>query len=366
MVSYFKTESLSVGYGRNIIIHDISITLERGKILTLIGPNGAGKSTILKSISRQLEPIGGSVYIGGKDISELKPKDFAKRAAVLLTDRVRPELVSCAEIVAMGRYPHTDIFGRLTPDDTAAVYHALERVHASDLAERDFSALSDGQRQRIMLARALCQEPEIIILDEPTAYLDIRHKTELLDIMRDMARNQGITVIMSLHEIDLAMKVSDMLLCVKGETIFDFGTPEKIIKEQSIERIYDIRAGCYNSFFGSVELNKSAGEPEVFVVAGGGCGIECYRALQKRGIPFATGILFENDIDCQIAFALSDNVITAPAFEPMTDEHFRAAAALMLKCKSVFDSGAPVGSLNSQNRKLLELAREKNIPIYRD
>ena len=112
-----------------------------------------------------------------------------------------------------------------------------DRVHALDLAERDFSTLSDGQRQRIMLARAICQEPEIIVLDEPTAYLDIRHKIELLDILREMAHEKGITVIMSLHEIDLATKISDYLLCVKGETISAFGPPEDILAEGGIDRL---------------------------------------------------------------------------------------------------------------------------------
>src|SRR5699024_9588110 len=129
---------------------------------------------------------------------------LAKRVAVVLTDRIHPELMTCGEVVAMGRYPYTNALGRLTAQDREIVARAMERVHALDLAEQDFTTLSDGQRQRIMLARALCQEPEVLILDEPTAYLDIRHKIELLDILREMAHEKGITVIMSLHEIDLA------------------------------------------------------------------------------------------------------------------------------------------------------------------
>lgn len=168
---YFKTENLSVGYNGNTLIRDINVKLEKGKILTLIGPNGAGKSTILKSITRQLDTIRGSVYINAQEISEWSPKDMAKQVAVVLTDRIRPELMTCAEVVAMGRYPYTNLFGKLTPKDREAVREALERVHALDLAEQDFTTLSDGQRQRIMLARAICQEPEIIVLDEPTAYL---------------------------------------------------------------------------------------------------------------------------------------------------------------------------------------------------
>lgn len=365
MDHYFKTENLAVGYDGNILIHDINVKLEKGKILTLIGPNGAGKSTILKSITRQLETIQGTVYINAQEIAAWSPKDMARQVAVVLTDRIRPELMTCAEVVAMGRYPYTNLFGKLTPKDTEAVQEALERVHALDLADQDFTTLSDGQRQRIMLARAICQEPEIIVLDEPTAYLDIRHKIELLDILREMAQKKNITVIMSLHEIDLAMKISDYLLCVKGDTIEAFGPPDVILENHTIEHLYELHNGSYNLLFGSVELTKPEGIPRVFVVAGGGYGISCYRTLQKQEIPFATGILFENDVDCQVAKELSNHVVVAPAFESMTDAQFEEASDLLLQCEAVIDAGTPAGTFNQLNFKLLRLAENHNIPVYR-
>lgn len=365
MEHYFKTENLAVGYNGNVLIHDINVQLDKGKILTLIGPNGAGKSTILKSITRQLGTIHGTVYIGAQELSVWPPKEMAKQVAVVLTDRIRPELMTCAEVVAMGRYPYTNLFGKLTPQDTAAVQEALERVHALDLAQQDFTTLSDGQRQRIMLARAICQEPEVIVLDEPTAYLDIRHKIELLDVLREMAQKKNITVIMSLHEIDLAMKISDYLLCVKGDTISAYGPPEVILENHAIEQLYEIHNGSYNLLFGSVELTKPEGSPKAFVVAGGGYGIACYRALQKQEIPFATGILFENDVDCQVARVLSNHIVVAPAFEAITDTRFDEAVQILLQCEKVIDAGTPVGTFNQANAKLLELAHEKQIPVCR-
>ena len=363
MEPYFKTEDLAVGYDGNILIHDINIRLEKGKILTLIGPNGAGKSTILKSITRHLQTISGRVFVGEKTLQQWQPKELAKQVAVVLTDRIRPELTTCAEVVAMGRYPYTNLFGRLTEEDKAAVREALERVHGLDLAQRDFSALSDGQRQRILLARALCQEPEVIVLDEPTAYLDIRYKIELLDILREMAREKGITVILSLHEIDLAAKVSDYLLCVKGETIDAYGTPEQVLQSHAIESLYDMEAGSYNRLFGSVEMPRPEGTPRVFVIAGAGFGIPVYRELQKKGIPFATGILFENDVDFQVAQTLGSAVVSVPAFEEMAAAHFAQAARLLRQCAAVIDAGAPLGKLNEENGKLLKLAREEGIPV---
>ena len=151
-MGYFKTEDLAVGYDGQVLIHDISIQIEKGTILTLIGPNGAGKSTILKSITRHLTKLGGMVYIGGREVYAWSAREMARQVAVVLTDRIRPELMTCGEVVAMGRYPYTNALGKLTETDKRIVRQALERVHALELEERDFATLSDGQRQRIMLA----------------------------------------------------------------------------------------------------------------------------------------------------------------------------------------------------------------------
>ena len=239
-MGYFETKDLSVGYNRKILIHDINVQIEKGTILSLIGPNGAGKSTILKSITRHLAPIGGTVAIGSQEIGAWSPREMAKQVAVVLTERIRPELMTCAQVVAMGRYPYTNALGRLTEADEQAVWEALDRVHGLDLQDQDYMTLSDGQKQRILLARALCQEPQVLVLDEPTAYLDIRHKVELLDILRDMAREKQMTVILSLHEIDLAAKVSDYLMLIKGDRVQGFGTPSQVLEEGTVERLYGL------------------------------------------------------------------------------------------------------------------------------
>lgn len=363
MEAYFSTAHLAVGYNGNILIDDINIKIEKGKILTLIGPNGAGKSTILKTITRHLKRIDGGVFIGGQEVAGWSAKEMAQQVAVVLTDRIRPELMTCAEVVAMGRYPYTNMMGKMTPQDKQVIHDAMSRVHALDLADREFCTLSDGQKQRIMLARAICQEPEIIVLDEPTAYLDIRHKVELLDILRSMAQEKKITVIMSLHEIDLATKISDYMICVKGERISAFGTPEEILRQGSIECLYDMENGSYDLLFGSIELTKPKGKPRIFVVAGGGYGIPCYRALQKKGISFATGVLFGHDVDCQVAKKLSDHVVIATGFEPITQQQEEAAARLLTQCEAVVDAGTPVGNLNRSNERLIQLACQKQIPV---
>ena len=216
---YINMDNLAVGYNGKALIHDICIGIEKGEIVTLIGPNGAGKSTILKSITRQLKIISGNVKIADADLSKLSFRDLSTKMAVVLTDRMKPELMTCHDIVSTGRYPYTGKLGILSREDEQKVDEAMEAVHAQELGDRDFNAISDGQRQRVLLARAICQEPEIIVLDEPTSFLDVRYKLELLSILRNMAKKKGITVIMSLHEIDLAEKVADKIICVKGDRI---------------------------------------------------------------------------------------------------------------------------------------------------
>lgn len=161
--SYFQMKDLSVGYHGNVLIHDICTEIKKGEILTLIGPNGSGKSTILKSITKQLTLIGGKVTIGEKNLKDLSYKELATKMAVVLTQRAKPELMTCYEVVAAGRYPYTGRLGILTREDEKKTQEALEIVHATEYAEKSFEAISDGQRQRILLARAICQEPEVLI-----------------------------------------------------------------------------------------------------------------------------------------------------------------------------------------------------------
>ena len=198
---YFQMKDLSVGYNGNSLIRDINIGINKGEIVTLIGPNGSGKSTILKSITRQLKVVGGNVFFDDTSLLKLPYKELASKMAVVLTDRIKTELMTCHDIVATGRYPYTGRLGILTQEDECLVEEAMQAVHAQELGNRDFNAISDGQKQRVLLARAICQDPDVIVLDEPTSFLDVKYKLELLSILERMARQKKITVIMSLHEI---------------------------------------------------------------------------------------------------------------------------------------------------------------------
>ena len=274
MGEYFvHSEQMTVGYDGKPLIRDIEIRLNRGEILTLIGPNGAGKSTILKSLTRQLKLVGGTVYLDQKLMSQMSGKEVAQKLAVVTTERIRPELMTCEDIVATGRYPYTGTLGILSEGDWEKVHKAMEMVHALDFKDRDFTEISDGQRQRILLARAICQEPEVIVLDEPTSFLDIRHKLELLSILKKMVLEHHTAVLMSLHELDLAQKISDYVICVHGDRIEKYGTPEEIFTSEYIHHLYGITTGSYNASFGCLEMGAPAGKPQVFVIGGNGRGL---------------------------------------------------------------------------------------------
>ncbi|MCI6120973.1 ABC transporter ATP-binding protein [Bariatricus sp. SGI.161] len=352
---YFQMQNMTVGYNGKPLIHDINIGIDQGEIVTLIGPNGSGKSTILKSITRQLKLIGGKVFFDNSFLQALSYKELSTRMAVVLTERMKPELMTCHDIVATGRYPYTGRLGILTREDEEKVDKAMEAVHAQELGGRDFNAISDGQRQRILLARAICQEPDIIILDEPTSFLDVRHKLELLAILRRMAKENGITVIMSLHEIDLAQKISDKIICVKGETISHYGIPEEVFQEDIIRELYEIDNGFFDPTLGSIELPRPTGEVEVFVISGCGRGIPVYRQLQKENTPFIAGILYTNDMDYQLARLLASQVIVEKPFYEISDESYEEAVQTMRKCKRVINAGIEIGPCN---RRLEELVHE--------
>lgn len=248
---YFSTKKMCVGYDDKPLIKDIEIGLREGEILCLIGPNGAGKSTVLKSIAGQLGLLGGTVYLGKDDLSGIKPEELAKRMSVVFTGKVRVELKSCRDMVATGRYPYTGWFGILSEEDERIVNEVMELTNITDIGEKDFGRISDGQRQRVMLARAICQEPEIVILDEPTSYLDIKHKLEFLLLLQEMREKRGLTVIMSLHELELAKIASDKILCLKGAYVERYGTPEEIFESDFIEQLFDMNE---KDFLGNKKL----------------------------------------------------------------------------------------------------------------
>ena len=246
-MSVLTSDSLCVGYN-NPLISDICLNIKRGTITTLLGANGSGKSTILKTISGHLKRLGGNICFDGINGDNLSEKDKAKKLSVMLTERIDAELMTCRDVVETGRYPYTGYFGLLSDNDRRAVKRAVELVEIENIAECDFSKVSDGQRQRVMLARAICQETDILLLDEPTSYLDIHHKILFLETLQKLAHENHTAVILSMHELDLAEKISDYVICVKDGKIAHYGNPEDIFKQSIICGLFDISDDIFNKY----------------------------------------------------------------------------------------------------------------------
>ncbi len=358
-----ELRGLSVGHGRRALVRDICLAVRPGQVVALIGPNGSGKTTILRTVAGQLRSLGGVVELFGQALGDVPAAERARTMSVMLTGRPSTELLTCRDVVEAGRYPFTGRLGVLGEKDHEAVSSAMSATGVLGLAERDFAHVSDGQRQRVLLARALCQEPRVLLLDEPTSYLDVRSQLEVLQLLRREARERGIAVVASLHEIDLAQKAADYVICIREGRVLCQGTPDEVFTAERIAELYDLAPGAYEPTFGSVELARPEGTPEVFVIAGGGSGAACFRQLAREGTPFATGVLHEHDADGIIARQLATYVIYERDFEPVSAESVERAREVLLACREVICCVSEFATMNARNAGLVEAARAAGIPV---
>ena len=212
-------QNLTVGYGEKAILSDINQTLEPGRLVCLLGSNGVGKSTILRTLAGFLQPLAGKVLLDDKDLSSLSLSQRSKAVSIVLTERVEVPYMKVADLVGMGRSPYTGFFGTLTKEDKAIVGEAIEMVGITSLAERTIDTLSDGERQKAFLAKALAQQTPIILLDEPTAFLDFHAKLSTLRLMQKLAHETDKTILMSTHDVEMALRLSDILWIVQDGEI---------------------------------------------------------------------------------------------------------------------------------------------------
>ena len=247
-MSYCETHDLAVGYGAPLL-QGIDLQAERGRILALIGPNGAGKSTLLKTLAGQLAAQCGAVLLDGRGLTDYTPSTRARKLALMVPHTARTELTTAFEVAAAGRYPYTGRLGILSEADRQQVRDALQLVQADALADRDFAKLSDGQRQRVLLARAVCQQPKILLLDEPTSFLDVKGKAELMSILRTLARDKNVAVVVTLHELELARKLADAVVCVAPQGVSAVLTPQAAFAEENICRLFDLSKEQYAALF---------------------------------------------------------------------------------------------------------------------
>lgn len=238
MKQVIETQNLTLSYGESIIINDLNLQIPKGEITVFIGGNGCGKSTLLRSIARLLKPKGGTVLLDGNAISKMSSKDVAKQMSILPQSPVAPEGLTVLQLVKQGRYPYQTWLKQWTEEDEEKVTKALKATSIEDLKDRPVDSLSGGQRQRAWIAMTLAQDTDIILLDEPTTYLDMTHQIEILDLLYELNETEKRTIVMVLHDLNLACRYADNIVAIKDREIYAQGKPEHIISCPLVKNVF--------------------------------------------------------------------------------------------------------------------------------
>lgn len=238
-----EMQNVTLGYGRNVVVEGVTLQVKPGEMVALVGPNGCGKSTIIRALSRVISPYSGRILLDGKDISRIPRRDLARRLGVVPQMPLLPSTFTAFEIVLMGRNPHLGLLQYEGPGDMAIAWQAMEKTSTRHLARRRIGELSGGEIQSVVIARVLAQETEAVLLDEPTANLDIGRQIEILDLIKGLCRSDGLTVVAALHDLNLAAQYCDRLVLISNGRIYAEGTPGEVINTENIRQVYG--AGSY-------------------------------------------------------------------------------------------------------------------------
>ncbi|WP_433498406.1 ABC transporter ATP-binding protein [Sphaerimonospora sp. CA-214678] len=234
------TEHLTLGYGDRVVVTALDLVVPPGEITVIVGANACGKSTLLRSLSRLLAPRGGRVVLDGREVHRMPAKELARTLGLLPQSPVAPEGITVLDLVGRGRHPHQGIFTRWNDRDDAAVAAALEATRTADLADRPVDELSGGQRQRVWIAMALAQQTDLLLLDEPTTFLDASHQIEVLDLLTDLNHTRGTTIVMVLHDLNLAARYADHLIALADGGLHACGTPAEVLTEDSVRTVFGL------------------------------------------------------------------------------------------------------------------------------
>ncbi|GAA0944897.1 ABC transporter ATP-binding protein [Actinocorallia libanotica] len=235
-------EHLTLGYGDRTVVESLDLAVPPGKITVIVGANACGKSTLLRSLSRLLSPRGGRVVLDGREVHRMPAKELARTLGLLPQSPVAPEGITVLDLVGRGRHPHQGLFSRWKHEDDVAVAAALEATRTTELADRSVDELSGGQRQRVWIAMALAQQTDLLLLDEPTTFLDASHQVEVLDLLTDLNRDRGTTIVMVLHDLNLAARYADHLIALAGGGLHAAGPPAEVLTEDTVRTVFDLES----------------------------------------------------------------------------------------------------------------------------
>ena len=359
-----KVSDLTVSYGAHTALDGVDFSISKGSFVALIGPNGAGKSSLLRTISRLLKPSRGVLYLGEQDLQKISLQEISRSIAVVPQDTNIDFDFSVEEVVAMGRYPHLKRFQKEGRKDEEIIREAMETTGITHLASRSAINLSGGERQRVIIARALAQEPEILLLDEPTANLDINFQVEFLELAHKLNRERGVTIVAAIHDLNLAAQFFDYFILLSERKILALGMPEEVLTPEKIHIAYNASAVVQrNPLNGKLHITVTRGNgthapkmkrPAVHLVGGGEEAVPLLFALVDAGFTPSIGPVTREDSGHRFATHHALDVITLPPFSPIADSFHQQHRDMIKKARVVLIPSITYGIGNLRNLEAVE------------
>ena len=352
-----QIKDLTFGYGNQSILKKLNVIIGHTTFLSIIGPNGSGKTTLLKNMARNLTPNQGTIFIDQKKLTAYSTSDLAKDMAVVHQNPDAGVDFTVYDVVMMGRHPYIPRFKRETTDDIAIVEQALKATNIFHLQDRFIDEISGGEKQRVMIAKALAQEPQVLLLDEPTSFLDIHHQIEILDLLKKLNQEKRITVVAVIHDLNLAARYSDEIMLLHQGKVLALGATEKVMTTTQLQRAYDMNMIIdRNLYTGSIQVSpisvnkkKEKTNIRVHVIGGGGNGKEVLQRCYRENIQLSLGVVNKGDSDAELGKKLDVEMVEEEPFCDITDEALQKACLMANHAHFVILTSIPIGRGNLRN-----------------
>lgn len=371
MESIIEIKNITLKYGDYEVLRDISFNIKKGEFTSIIGPNGAGKSTVLKAIMKNIELADGDISIKGKSIKNITHKEKACIIGFVPQEFNISFDFTVYDIVTMGRNPYLVKFKKSKFDDKKIIEESLQKTNTYEFKDKYFNSLSGGEKQRVIIARALAQQPEILILDEATSSLDIHHQLDILELIHSLNREDGLTVLTIMHDLNLASRFSDKIVLLSKKGVIKSGTPSEVIDEQVLKNVYDmdmvVRENKLLSYTEIIPLRIRKSKEEknihVHIICGGGTGEYIIQKLYSERYKISCGILIEGDSDLDICRSLNLDYVVEYPFSKFSEESIAKNKEYINNSDVIIVTDVAIGYGNFDNIKLIENIRDKKIII---
>jgi iron complex transport system ATP-binding protein len=364
-------DGIDCSYGSVNVLKDVKFAVKSGEFLGILGPNGSGKTTLLRSISRVLEPHKGTILIGNKDIYVMKSVDVAKQLAVVPQETPVTFDFTALEVVLMGRNPHMPRFKMESKEDLAIAKNSMELTRTWELADRPVTELSGGERQRVIIARALTQEPQILLLDEPTTHLDISNQLEIMDLIKRLCETKKLLIVAVFHDFNLAARYCDSIILLRDGKIVAVGKSEDTLTSENIRKVFSVdtivKKHPVTGFFHVIPMSRPINQQQktisIHLISGCGTGSPVMKLLKDEGYFLTAGVLNLLDTDHETAQVLNIPTVSEAPFSPITEEAHKANLKMMSKANVLVITPTQFGDGNLRNLEAAETAMKEGIPI---